>query len=252
MPLLTELEQYANTLLNVTAITDYVPNGIQVRGRPEVARIVSGVSASLELFQAATEWQADLILVHHGMFWDKEPRVVEGSLKKRLHWLLQNDISLMAYHLPLDCHPQLGNNSQILQRLHLEVGEPFALYRGTYLSAMGLRRPAWSLSACVAEITALFGGEPLVLPFGPEQIQRIALCSGAAPELLREAHQKGADLFLSGEATEYVYHFAKEEGIHYVAAGHHRTEMFGVQALGEHLADRFALEHRFINSANPL
>ena len=252
MILLTELEQYSNTLLTTDSIPDYAPNGVQVRGKEKVERVVSGVSACLELFQAATEWQADLILVHHGMFWDKDPRVVEGSLKKRLKWLLEDDMSLMAYHLPLDCHPQLGNNSQILQRLQLEAGEPFALYRGTHLSRMGHRQPALSLSTCVAEITALFGGEPLVLPFGPDKIQQIALCSGAAPELLREAKQKGADLFLSGEATEYVYHFAKEEGIHYVAAGHHRTEMFGVQALGEHLASRFDLQHRFINIANPL
>ncbi|MEO5339441.1 MAG: Nif3-like dinuclear metal center hexameric protein [Magnetococcus sp. MYC-9] len=252
MTTLTELEQYTNQLLNAGGISDYAPNGMQVRGRPEVRRLVTGVSACLALFQAATTWEADLVLVHHGMFWDKDPRVVEGSLKNRLKWLLDHDLSLMAYHLPLDCHPVLGNNRQILHRLHLEPSEPFGLYRGTHLSAMGLCHPAWSLTECVAHLHTLFGGEPLVLPFGPEMIHRIALCSGAAPELLREAKQKGADLFLTGEATEYVYHFAKEEAIHYVAAGHHRTEQFGVQALGEHLADRFGIEHRFVDIPNPL
>ena len=251
VPLAT-LEQYANALLDTARIADYAPNGVQVRGRTEVHRLVTGVSACLDLFQAATEWEADLVLVHHGMFWEKDPRVVEGGLKRRLKWLLDHDISLMAYHLPLDCHPRLGNNAQILHRLHLTVGEPFGLYRGTHLSAMGEGQSAIPLAQFIAQVRALFGGEPLVLPFGPEKVQRIALCSGAAPELLREAKQKGADLFLSGEATEHVYHFAKEEGIHFVAAGHHRTELFGVRALGDHLAGQFGVQHRFIDIPNPL
>ncbi|MBF0582945.1 MAG: Nif3-like dinuclear metal center hexameric protein [Magnetococcales bacterium] len=249
---LTQLEQYANTLLKTATISDYAPNGVQVRGRAEVRRLVTGVSACQDLFQAATEQGADLVLVHHGMFWDKEPRVVEGGLKKRLKWLLEHDMTLMAYHLPLDCHPQLGNNIQILNRLHLEAGEPFGLYRNSHLSFIGQAPLPLSLPEFVGQLRALFGGEPLVLPFGPETVQRIAVCSGAAPELLREAKQKGADLFLSGEAAEPVYHFAREEEIHFVAAGHHRTEMFGVQALGEHLANQFALEHQFIDIPNPL
>ncbi|MEO5352961.1 MAG: Nif3-like dinuclear metal center hexameric protein [Magnetococcus sp. XQGC-1] len=249
---LTAIEQYANTLLKAASIADYAPNGVQVRGREKVNRLVTGVSACLELFQAASEWEADLILVHHGMFWEKDPRVVEGSLKRRLQWLLARDLTLMAYHLPLDCHPQLGNNAQIVQRLGLETGEPFALYRGTHLSWVGHCRPERPMAGFVQDVRTLFGGEPLVLPFGPEIIRQVAICSGAAPELLREAKQKGADLFLSGEATEHVYHFAKEEQIHFIAAGHHRTEMFGVQALGEHLAAQFGLQHRFIDIANPL
>ncbi|MEO5364015.1 MAG: Nif3-like dinuclear metal center hexameric protein [Magnetococcus sp. DMHC-8] len=249
---LAELEQYANTLLNTAAIPDYAPNGVQVRGRAEVNRLVTGVSACLALFQAATEAQADLVLVHHGLFWDKESRVVEGGLKKRLKWLLDHDLTLMAYHLPLDCHPRLGNNAQILQRLQLTPGEPFGLYRGTHLSALGYTHAPLPLATFVGQVQTLFGGEPLLLPFGPDPVQRIALCSGAAPELLREAKQKGADLFLSGEAAEQVYHFAQEEGIHFVAAGHHRTERFGVQALGEHLAERFGLQHQFVDIPNPL
>ncbi|MBF0463133.1 MAG: Nif3-like dinuclear metal center hexameric protein [Magnetococcales bacterium] len=252
MVTLTELEQYTNTLLNTAKIADYAPNGVQVRGRATVNRLVTGVSACLDLFQAATAQQADLILVHHGMFWEKDPRVVEGGLKKRLKWLLDHDISLMAYHLPLDCHPQLGNNMQIVQRLQLAKGAPFGLYRGTHLSCMGHYDSAMPLAAFVERVRVLFGGEPLVLPFGPEQIRHVALCSGAAPELLREAKQSGADLFLSGEATEHVYHFAKEEGIHFVAAGHHRTEMFGVQVLGDHLASRFGIQHQFVDIPNPL
>lgn len=249
---LTTLENYTNDLLKISSISDYAPNGVQVRGRASVHCLVTGVSACLDLFQAAITQKTDLILVHHGMFWEKDSRVVEGGLKKRLKLLLENDVSLMAYHLPLDCHPQLGNNIQILDRLELDAVEPFGCYQGTHLSFMGRSNQARTLTGFSAQLRALFGGELLVLPFGPEQIQRIAVCSGAAPELIREAKQKGADLFLSGEATEHVYHFAKEEQIHFVAAGHHRTEMFGVQALGEHLASHFALQHRFVDISNPL
>lgn len=249
---LSTLETYANTLLNSARMPDYAPNGIQVRGRAEVSSLVTGVSACLDLFEAATAHNADLILVHHGMFWEKESRVVEGRLKKRLKQLLEHDTSLMAYHLPLDCHPDLGNNIQILNRLKLEPVEPFALYRGTPLSFIGRSQHPLTLPTFSAQLKKVFGGDPLILPFGPENIQRIAVCSGAAPELIHEAKHKGADLFLSGEATEHIYHFAKEEQIHFVAAGHHRTEMFGVQALGEHLANHFGLHHHFIDIPNPL
>lgn len=249
---LTNLENYTNTLLKTASIADYAPNGVQVRGREEVQSVITGVSACLDLFQVAIEQQADLILVHHGMFWEKESRVVEGRLKKRLKQLLENDISLLAYHLPLDLHPELGNNIQILNRLALTALEPFGLYRGTHLSFIGHSNQVLSIGQFTTQLRTLFGGEPLVMPFGPEKIQRIAVCSGAAPELINEAKQKGADVFLSGEATEHVYHFAKEENIHFIAAGHHRTEMFGVQALGEHLANHFGIQHRFVDIANPV
>ena len=249
---LTSLETYANGLLNAAGISDYAPNGVQVRGRDKVRTLVTGVSACLDLFQAAMDQQADLILVHHGILWEKESHVVEGKLKKRLKLLLENDITLMAYHLPLDCHPTLGNNIQILNRLALEAVEPFAFYRGTALSFIGRSKQPFSLAEFSTQLRNVFGGEPLLLPFGPEKIQRIAICSGAAPELIHEAKQKGADLFLSGEATEYIYHFAKEEDMHFVAVGHHRSEMFGVQALGEHLAHHFNIQHRFIDIPNPL
>ena len=249
---LSDLERYTNTLLKSGSITDYAPNGIQLRGREEVGTLVTGVSACMELFQEAILQKADLILVHHGLFWEKESRVVEGKLKKRLKLLLDHDISVMAYHLPLDCHPELGNNRQILNRLALAAVEPFALYRGTYLSSIGESKRPLSLPEFAAQLRSVLGGEPFILPFGPEKIQRIAVCSGAAPELIQEAKLKGADLFLTGEATEHIYHFAKEEEIHFVAAGHHRTEKFGVQALGDHLAEQFGIEHRFIDIFNPL
>ena len=252
MTSLTKLEMYTNTLLNIARISDYAPNGVQVRGRQEIGKIITGVSACVDLFTAAIDQQADLILVHHGMFWEKESQVVEGKLKKRLKLLLERDITLMAYHLPLDCHPQLGNNIQILNRLGLEVNQPFGLHRNTHLSFIGRSQEPLSIKTFRQQLQALFGGEPLVLGFGPKQINQIAICSGAAPELIHEAKQYGVDLFLTGEAAEHVYHFAKEEEIHFVAAGHHRTEMIGIQALGDHLAKHFGIQHQFINIENPI
>ncbi|WP_130470253.1 Nif3-like dinuclear metal center hexameric protein [Candidatus Magnetaquicoccus inordinatus] len=252
MVTLTELERYCHTLLNSSAISDYAPNGVQVRGREEIHTVVTGVSACLALFEEAIALNADLVLVHHGMFWEKDPRIIEGSLKKRLQKLLQQDLTLMAFHLPLDAHPSLGNNAQILQRLQLTPGKPFALYRGTHLSAIGECAQGLSIEAMSAQVQELFGGQPLLLPYGPTTIHHVAVCSGAAPELIREAKQKGADLFLTGEASEYVTHFAAEEEIHFIAAGHHRTEKFGVQALGEALAKQFALQHHFVDIANPI
>lgn len=249
---LEKLEHYTNQLLKSDSIQDYVPNGVQIRGKKTIHRVVSGVSACLDLFEQAVQHKADLILVHHGMFWDKESRIIEGRLKKRIKLLLEKDITLMAYHLPLDCHPELGNNSQILKLLKLKKSEPFGLYRGTHLSFVGETDSKQTLDSFTQQVRTLFGGTPLILPFGPKTIRRVAICSGGAPELISEALEKGADLFLSGEASEPLYHIAKEEKIHVIAAGHHKTELFGVQALGNHLKKHFDLSHTFIDIPNPL
>ncbi len=249
---LTGIESHLQEYLKVAAIADYCPNGVQVRGREPVGKIVTGVSACMALFEAAVEEKADLVLVHHGLFWDKESQVVEGSRKRRLKFLLEHDLTLMAYHLPLDGHPQLGNNIQILNKLDLTVAQPFGDYRGFVLSFIGRTAKAVTIEAFAERVERLFGGQPLVLPAGPEWINRVAVCSGGAPEMIREAKNRGADLFLSGEAAEPVFHYAHEEGIHFIAAGHHRTEMFGVQALGEHLAERFGVVHQFIDIPNPI
>ncbi len=249
---LNEIETYLNGLLGSERFRDYVPNGVQVRGERPIGRVVSGVSACMDLFQAAVAAKGDLILAHHGMFWDNDPKVVQGALKRRLKFLLDHDLSLMAYHLPLDAHAELGNNAQILKRLALQVEGPFGDYRGQSLSFMGHWHRARPFETVRGEIQALFGGEPLVLDHGPKQVKRVAVCSGGAPDLIREAVATGADLYLTGEATEYVFHIAREEGIHFIAAGHHRTETLGVQALGEALATQFGLEHQFIDIANPI
>ncbi|WP_143814996.1 Nif3-like dinuclear metal center hexameric protein [Magnetofaba australis] len=249
---LSAIESHLLELLNVSAFDDYCPNGVQVRGGEEVTTLVTGVSASVALFEAALAHNAQLIITHHGMFWNKDSRVVEGQLKQRLKPLLLHDVTLMGFHLPLDAHPELGNNAQLLKMLELEPGEPFAGYRGSALSRLGRWRTPRSAEQVKALLVERLGAAGLFLEFGPEQIQTVAICSGGAPELIAEAQRAGADLYLTGEASEPVYHFAQEMGMHFVAAGHHSTERFGVQALGEHLAQEFGLTHHYVELNNPI
>lgn len=246
------LEKYLHTELQVDQFSDYCPNGIQVTGRKRIERVMTGVSGCQELIKAAISFDADLLLVHHGILWDKESRVVRGSYKKRLQMLLGNDLNLMAYHLPLDAHPTFGNNAQILALLNLVNPTPFGRYRSGTISFMGLLEQPVSIDAFAKTVKKCFGAAPLTLAFGPKKISKVAVCSGGAPELIREACASGADLFITGEASEFVYHYAKEEKINFIAAGHHRTETLGVRALGEHLKEKFSLIHQFHNIPNPI
>ncbi len=251
MAMLEEIERFLNHELAVDMISDYMPNGVQVRGQPVVNRVVTGVSACVDLFDAAIAQQADLVLVHHGMFWEKEPRIVEGSMKQRLLRLLQHDMTLMAYHLPLDSHAVYGNNAQILAHLELKPEQPFGHYRGRTLSWIGSFAAPVAIEAVMTLAGRVFGGQPQVIPHGRTTIVRVAVCSGGAPELVREAKQAGADLFITGEMSEPLFHYAKEEAINVIVAGHHRTEKFGVQALGALLERRFGVQHRFVDINNP-
>ncbi len=246
------LEKYLHAELNTGAFSDYCPNGIQVSGKKRVKRIMTGVSASQELIKAALSWKADLLLVHHGILWEKDSRVVRGSYKKRLQLLLANELNLMAFHLPLDAHPTLGNNAMILKRLQLRQAAPFGRYGKENISFLGAAEKSLTMTDFAKKVKKLFGPKPLILAFGPKKISRVAVCSGGAPDMIREAQEAGADLFITGEASEFVYHYAKEEGINFIAAGHHRTETFGVEALGEHLAAKFDLVHRFHDIPNPI
>jgi len=246
--LLKELENYTGQLLEVDRFRDYCPNGLQVEGKGEVRRLVSGVTASLDLLKAAVEAGADAVLVHHGWFWKGEDARVVGVKRARLEWLLRHDVSLLAYHLPLDAHPQLGNNAQLAARLGFETEGCFGEQGIAVYGHLGGALPLETLVARVADVLAR---PPLVIGLDSKPVSRVAWCSGGGQDYFEEAVQLGVDVFLSGEISEQHVHLARETGVAFVAAGHHATERYGVQALGEHLAERFGIEHRYIEIPSP-
>jgi dinuclear metal center YbgI/SA1388 family protein len=246
---LEELLNYTGQLLQVDRFRDYCPNGLQVEGRAEVGSIVTGVSASLALLEAAAGIGADLVLVHHGWFWKNEDARVTGVKRDRLKFLLQQDISLAGYHLPLDAHPELGNNARLAAVLGFETegwfGEqPIAAYGR-------LSQPA-SLATLGQSIAQKLDRSPLMVGDENATIRRIAWCSGAAQDYLAQAIALGVDAFLTGEVSEHTVHLARESGVSFIAAGHHATERYGVQALGEHLAKRFGIRHQYVEIPNPV
>ena len=249
---LKNLMFYIDSLLEINDFKDHSPNGLQVEGNASIEKIVTGVSASLELFNHAKEDNADLAIVHHGMFWDFDARVIQGSIKERLSLLLKNNISLAGYHLPLDAHPVYGNNARIIKNLNLINREPFGIYGGKNIGFIGHTRAKEDINAFIKKIKRTIDHDIFTLKFGPNTINKIAICSGGAPELVREAIKKKADVFLTGEATEWVYHLCKEEKIHYIAAGHHATERFGIQALSNHLQKKFKIKVKFVDLPNPI
>lgn len=247
-----ELVRYCDDLLQSRRFRDYCPNGLQVEGRPRVGRILSGVTACQALLDEAVAWGADLVLVHHGYFWKGEAAPVTGIKRRRLHTLLTADLNLLAYHLPLDAHPELGNNAQLAQRLGLQLEGGLEPDNPLSVGNMGQLSAELTLEQFSARVEQVLGRTPQVVSGGEQPIRRVGLCSGAAERMIEQAHALGADLFLSGEISEPVVHFAREAGIHYVGAGHHATERYGVQALGEHLAGHFGIEHRFVDIDNPV
>lgn len=245
----SELTHYTQQLLQVERFKDYCPNGLQVEGRVEVRKIVSGVTASMALLQAAHLAQADLILVHHGYFWrGEDPRVV-GIKRNRLAFMLQHNLNLLAYHLPLDAHPELGNNVQLGQVLGL-IQEGFA--GETNMIAYGTLPSPITLQAFALDIESRLQRIPLVVGDQQKKVQKIAWCTGAAQGYMEEAIALGVDVFISGEISEQTHHQAIETGVSYISAGHHVTERYGVQALGQHLAEKFGIAHEFIDINNPV
>lgn len=246
---LKELERYIGQLLEISSFHDYCPNGVQVEGRAEVGKIVSAVSASLDVLQAASEMGADAVLVHHGYFWKNEDPRISGIKRARIAHLIQNDMSLLAYHLPLDAHPVLGNNVQLAQLLGFQLEERFGEQNvaasGRLVQPMSLQR----LSGVVEE---KLRRQPLVIGDDTAIIRRIAWCSGAAQDYLAAAIDLGVDAFLTGEVSEHTVHLARESGVAFISAGHHATERYGVQALGAHLAQQLGLKHQFIDIENPV
>jgi dinuclear metal center YbgI/SA1388 family protein len=249
---LEELLSYTEQLLGAGDYQDYCPNGLQVEGRAEVRRIVCGVTASQALIEAAVGAGADLLLVHHGFFWKgEEPRIV-GMRQRRIKALLENDISLVAYHLPLDGHGELGNNAQLGRLLGFDVAGRFGAGPDGGIAMHGSLPEPVSAEALAQHIGRLLQREPLLIGAGERPVKRLGWCSGAAQGYLEQAAALGLDAFISGEISEQTVHTARELGIHYLSAGHHATERYGVQALGGHLSERFSLENQFVEIANPV
>jgi dinuclear metal center YbgI/SA1388 family protein len=248
MPRLTSIISALDELLSPADYKDLGPNGLQVPGADDVVRVVTGVTASRELIEGAVSEQAQLVLVHHGLFWDFHPTGLTPVLAERLRPLFKHDIALAGYHLPLDGHPELGNNAILAERVGCERHEAFAQI-GRVGTFPGDGLPARELFERVREITARV---PTVFDGGPDTVRRIGIVSGGGASYLEQAIELGLDAFLTGEPREHVMSLAREAGVHFIAAGHYATETFGIRALGDWLAGRFGVEHIWIDVPNPV
>jgi dinuclear metal center YbgI/SA1388 family protein len=250
---LSDVLDELDRLLEPTRFEDYCVNGLQVPGPSRIERLVTGVSANVELFELAAAGRADLLIVHHGLFWGSGVRSIDAPLKRRLQILFDADIALAAYHLPLDGHPLVGNNALLARALEADTVEPFALHRGEPIGALATL-PGDGLAAgeLFTRVQAITSREPLVFDAGPAQVSRVAIVSGAGADYLGDALAAGADALLTGEVSERSMAEAREAGVHLIAAGHYATETLGVRRLGEHLAGLFELEHEFLDVPNPV
>jgi len=251
---LEEIVNFCDELLDAQAFEDYCPNGLQVPGRSEVAKIVSGVSASLELFERAAEFEGDLVLAHHGLIWGRTPTVIDRAAKRRLELLFSRDCSLLAYHLPLDGHAEIGNNALIATAIGCERQQPFGQLGSKTIGVAGFfAGDGITIDQLAARTSAACGDrEPLVFDGGPEQIKSVAIVSGAGSSYLDDAIKAGFDAFITGEPAERVMNESREGAVHFIAAGHYATETLGVQRLGDLIAERFDVNHQFIDVPNPI
>lgn len=249
MPEITQLVDHLDRLLAIDAFRDYGPNGLQVPGRTAVQTVLTGVSANGRLIDAAVDLGAQLVLVHHGLYWRGDPQEITPLLYRRLAPLIKHDIALAAYHLPLDAHPEHGNNALLAQALGGADPQPFA--------EVGIRVTFPGDGLTIGELTArvtaaVEGREPLVVPAGPERIRTLGIVTGAATDAIGDAIALGLDAFLTGEPAERGFSIATDAGIHFLAAGHHATERFGVRRLGDLLAAEFGVQHRYVDVDNPI
>ncbi|MGB5328482.1 MAG: Nif3-like dinuclear metal center hexameric protein [Gammaproteobacteria bacterium] len=246
---LKKLCEFCDEYLKVDEFNDYCPNGLQVEANSQVENIVCGVTASQALIEAAIEQGADTLIVHHGYFWKGESQPITGYKGRRISSLIKNNINLLAFHLPLDAHPEVGNNVQLGRIMDWKVtasfGEQNLVLEGSLPQAQTLAEVSQQLEAKLATGT-------LSISAGDHPIERIAWCTGAAQGFIEAAAERGVDAFVSGEISEPTFHLAREMGIHYIAAGHHATERYGVQALGKIIADRFGVQQQFIDIPNPV
>lgn len=248
-----EIIDFLNNYLEIDSIDDFSPKGLQVEGSQEVHLVTLGVSACLELFEKAVSLNSEMIIVHHGMFWDGEPKVIKGHLKKRLKILLENDITLLAYHLPLDKHPEIGNNALIAKNLGLNNIKPFGYYKNQNIGYSGILNKRLNSSELHKKIDELFNSKSIFFNYGPSEIKSIAIVSGGFDNnIFREFINSKIDILISGEVREPLQELCKEEKINYIAAGHYNTEKFGVQKIGELLTNKFNLKTQFIEIPNPL
>ena len=246
-----DLTKFLYDYLRIDQFNDDCPNGLQVEGTGEIKKIVTGVSASVQLFEQAIAQKADTIIVHHGIIWNFERPLYRGGYKARIRMLLEMDINLYAFHLPLDAHERVGNNARLAQLLGLTNLTPFGEYKGQIVGIKG------EIDSCdkqhfFKKITEIVGREPLIFEYGPDMIRSVGIVSGGAQKDIRQAVAVGLDLFLTGEVSEHIMAYAREEGIHFVSAGHYATERFGVLALGDLLREKFAVQVAFIDIPNPV
>jgi dinuclear metal center YbgI/SA1388 family protein len=242
-----DILEHARELLDLDSYPDYGPMGLQVVGADEVTKIAASVSSSREVFEGAAATGAQLLIVHHGLFWENDPRVIGKALRRRLEVLFEYDLNLAAYHLALDAHPELGNNVIVARALGVESPE-----RAHELGFGGNLDTPVSLAELTERLRSVTGREPQVFDGGPERIERVAVITGGAARLFPEIAAMGYDAFVTGEPAEPTMALSRELGAHYLAGGHYATETVGIKALAEHLADRFDLEWEFVDVPNPV
>lgn len=248
-----DLNQYLSSLLMPSPIKDYCPNGLQISGKSNITRVATAVTANLYTIQAAIEAKADALLVHHGVFWQRDEFTLVGPRRERIKAILAHDLNLFSYHLPLDVHPIYGNNAQLSKALGLQDIKQYPLFDTPGLLWIGSYPTPVTVDTAVAQVTKVLDRKPLaIVPTHLKTVQKIALCTGAAQDGIASAHHYGADLFISGEIALRTVDIAREWGIAYFAAGHYATEVFGVKVLGAHLAEKFGLEVTFIPEDNPV
>lgn len=247
-----QLAGYLNQILAISQYRDYCPNGLQIQGKDQIKRIISGVSISQALVAAAIAQKADAILVHHGCFWDKDTMVLQGFRYQRVQALISQQINLYAYHIPLDVHIEYGNNYQLAQRMGWVVEGDVLPAAQSGLLLYGTLQHAQSPSAFSQALATCLDRTPVHIAAKKKSIHRIAWCTGAGQDFLEQAAEHDIDAYVTGEISERHVHMAKELNVHFFAAGHHATERFGVQALGAHLADQFGIAHQYIEIDNPI